>query len=64
MTVADQYRVKAAEFAAKAKAAQHPALQIEHAQMAAAYLRLAEQADRNAMNDVVYQTPEQSPDTA
>ena len=57
MTSAEQYRVKAAEFAARASAEETPKLQLEYAQMAAAYLRLAEQADRNALNDVVYEPP-------
>ncbi|HET7681192.1 MAG TPA: hypothetical protein VFK79_13795 [Xanthobacteraceae bacterium] len=57
MTSADQYRVRAAEFAAMAKSEANPALQLEYATIAASYLRLAEQADRNAMNDVAYETP-------
>jgi hypothetical protein len=48
MTKGDAYRVKAAELFAKAKAAQYPEAKAEHAQMAAAYMRLAEQADRTA----------------
>jgi hypothetical protein len=47
MTKGDAYRVRAAEFFAKAQAAQYPARQVEHAKMAAAYIRLAEHADRN-----------------
>ena len=57
MSLGDGYRVKAAEFAAKAKVARDPRQQAEHAAMSAAYLRLAEQADRNEKNDVVYETP-------
>ena len=57
MSVADGYRKKAAEFTDKAKAAKNPAQQLEHAMMAAAYLRLAEHADCNAMNEVAYETP-------
>jgi hypothetical protein len=48
MTKGDAYRVKASEFAMKAKTTRDPAKQLEHAKMAAAYLRLAEHADRNA----------------
>ena len=52
MTPGQTYRDKADEFAAKSKAARNPQLQAQHAGMAAAYLRLAEQADRNAVNNL------------
>ena len=55
MSTADQYRVRAAEFAAMAKSEPAPALQTEYAKMAASYMRLAELADRNARTDVVYE---------
>jgi hypothetical protein len=62
MTQADQYRVRAAEFAAKARAETRPSRQLEFARMAASYIRLAETADQNATTDVVYETPNrQSP---
>ncbi len=57
MTTAEQYRVRAAEFAAMAKSEPQPDLQAEFAMMAASYLRLAELADRNALTDVVYEPP-------
>lgn len=57
MTPASQYRVKAAEFAARAKSESSLALQVEFATMSASYLRLAEQADRNADTDVFYEPP-------
>ena len=57
MNQGDAYRRKAAEFAAKAKTIVDPVKKAEHSRMAAAYLRLAEQADRNEKNDVVYETP-------
>jgi hypothetical protein len=44
----DDFRLKAEEFAAKARAARDPARRAEHARMAAAYMRLAEHADRTA----------------
>ena len=56
MAAGEPYRVKAAEFAAMARAETNPTLQVEQAQMAAAYIRLADLADRNALNDVVYET--------
>jgi hypothetical protein len=59
MSTANQYRVRAAEFAAMAKAETAPPLQTEYAKMAISYLRLAELADRNAMTDVVYEPPTQ-----
>ena len=57
MTAEQQYRVKATEFAALANLATSPALQTQYATMAAAYLRLADQAERNATTDLVYETP-------
>ena len=57
MTPADRYRVKAAELAARARSESSQHLQIEFATMSASYLRLAEQADRNADNDVIYEPP-------
>ena len=60
MTSTDQYRVKAAEFAARAKTETEPRLQVEFAKMAAAYLRLAEMAMRNSETDIVYETPARS----
>lgn len=47
MTQADRYRVKATELAGKAKSAPSHELQVEFAMMAAAYLRLAKQAERS-----------------
>ena len=64
MTSADQYRVKAAEFAALAKIERSTSLQTEYVTMAAAYLRLAEQADRNTTNDMMYDTPPDQNSTA
>ena len=65
MTAANSYRIKAAEFAALARAEAEPSLQVEFARMAASYLRLAEQADRNALTDVIYEPPfRESPDAA
>ena len=62
MSTANQYRVRAAEFAAMAKSETAPALQTEYAKMAASYIRLAELADRNARTDAVaYEPPGQKP---
>ena len=64
MTSADHYRVKAAEFSAMSKSEPQPDLQAEYARMAASYLRLAELADRNSLNDVIYEPPPlQNPST-
>jgi hypothetical protein len=54
---ADQYRIKAAEFFARAKSAPSESVQVEYAAMAASYLRVAEQAEVNASTDHVYETP-------
>jgi hypothetical protein len=55
MTTGDQYRARAAELSAKAQAETARALRIEYENLALAYLRLADQADRNARTDVVYE---------
>lgn len=57
MNSADYYRAKAAEFAAMSKTETDDWLQTEYARMAASYLRLAEQAERNSLTQVVYETP-------
>ncbi len=57
MTVADQYRAKGLQLAAKASEVRNPRLQLEYAGMAEAYFRLALQAEKNQLTDVVYETP-------
>jgi hypothetical protein len=54
MATGDQYRIKAAEFHAQAQSVASP---VGFANLAKAYLRLAEQADRNALVDLVYEPP-------
>ena len=54
MRLGDGYRAKAAEIAANAA---HGARRVELESLARAYLRLAEQADRNSETDIVYLTP-------
>ena len=51
MTPADRYRVKAAELMARARLDTNPMLRLECENLALAYLRLAEQADRNAQTE-------------
>jgi hypothetical protein len=66
MTSGDFYRTKAAELRAKALHEPNPVVQAELEGLATAYLRLAEQADRNKQLDVSYETPlspESKPDT-
>jgi len=59
MGTADSYRIKAAEFYAQAHSATSlsPHLRIQFENLAKTYLRLAEQADRNAAADIVYEPP-------
>jgi hypothetical protein len=57
MTSGDQYRVKAVELLAKAQQECNPQTQDELEGLAAAYLRLAEQAERNSLADIVYEPP-------
>ena len=56
MAQSDQYRIKAAELTALARAETHPTLSAELERLAMSYLRLAEQADRNSKTDVVYES--------
>jgi hypothetical protein len=53
MTPAERYRQIAHELKAKAIGESNVSLKAEWANMAAAYFRLAEQADRNALTDIV-----------
>ena len=57
MTPADLYRVKAVDLAALARAEKDPFGKAEYERLSLAYLRLADQADRNSQTDVVYETP-------
>jgi hypothetical protein len=57
MTPADQYRVKAGDMAALARAETDPFQKAEYERLSLGYLRLAEQADRNSQTDVVYEPP-------
>ena len=57
MTPADQYRVKAGELASLARAERDPFQKAEYERLSLSYLRLAEQADRNSKNDVVWFDP-------
>ena len=57
MTTGDEYRVRAAAFAAKAKRETNPNIREEYENLSRAYRRLAEQADRNATLDLTYETP-------
>jgi hypothetical protein len=49
--------VRAVELHAKAKQEAEPHLRAELEALAKSYVRLAEQADRNAQLDVAYETP-------
>ena len=57
MTPAEQYRARAAAMTAKAKVEPSSVLRAEFENLSRAYLRLAEQAERNALTDLVYETP-------
>ena len=58
-TAADRYRVKAAELSAKARQESRADLRAEYERLAASYLLLASQAERNSANDLVYEPPAQ-----
>jgi hypothetical protein len=57
MTSAELYRAKALEFTRMASEERTLHLQVEYAGMAARYFRLAELAEKNRKNDLVYETP-------
>jgi hypothetical protein len=57
MTAGDEYRGKAVEFHAKAQVENDPKQKAEFENLARAYVRLAEQAERNSHLDVTYETP-------
>jgi len=60
MPTGDEYRSKAAEIMERAKVEADSRLCTELAKLAYAYIRLADQADRNALTDLVYETPSQA----
>ena len=57
MTPADEYRKLAAQLRGMARKAETSPLAAEWGVLALSYLRLAEQVDRNARQDVNYETP-------
>jgi len=57
MTSGDRYRIRAAELNASARCERNPEIRKEYENLALAYLRLADQAERNSENDIVYETP-------
>ena len=57
MTPADQYRVKAGDLAALARAERDPFQKAEYERLSLSYLRLAEQADRNSKTDIIWFDP-------
>ncbi len=61
MTVGEQYRAKALEFLALAQSQSTEDMRKEFENLAAAYLRLAEQADRNEGITVEFDLPDQEP---
>lgn len=61
MAPGDLYRVKAADMNARAKRETSLLIRAEFENLALAYLRLADQADRNARTDVVYEPPSHRP---
>ena len=62
MTTGDHYRVKVADLRARARRESDPQLRAEFETLAAGYLRLAQQADRNTRLDVSYETPKNGQD--
>lgn len=52
--MADQYRIRAAEFHAQAQSASNPKLRAQFENLS---LCLAEQADRNSQTELIYEPP-------
>jgi hypothetical protein len=61
MSTGENYRAKAAEFDARARREIDPFMRKQWDGMAKSYRRLAEQADRNAQLDLVYEPPAPRP---
>jgi hypothetical protein len=57
----DTYRIRASELNAEAHQESNTQRRAELEKLAMAYLRLADQAERNAQNNVVYETPPPRP---
>jgi hypothetical protein len=57
MASGDQYRIKAASFHARALCAPSLRLGVQYESLSKAYLRLAEQADRNDETFLTYEPP-------
>jgi len=57
MASGDQYRIKAASFHASALCTRSSRLRGQYENLSKAYLRLAEQADRNDVVDIAYEPP-------
>jgi hypothetical protein len=53
----DEYLLRAAELSAMAQIETDHASKVEFENLARAYLRLAEQAERNSQADIVYEPP-------
>jgi hypothetical protein len=53
----DKYRARALELLARAEIETDPQIRAEFENLAAAFLRLAEQAERNSLFDVTYEPP-------
>jgi hypothetical protein len=64
MIPCQEYLLKAATLSAKAQAESDHARKLEFQDLARAFLRLAEQAERNAHTDIVYETPKKDGDQA
>jgi hypothetical protein len=61
MTTGDQYRVKAAEMYALARAETETSARKALQNLALSYIRLAAQADRNARMGILYEPPAAQP---
>jgi hypothetical protein len=57
----DSYRIKASDLKAEARQEPSATRRKELDTLAMAYLRLAEQAERNSHNNIVYETPPRRP---
>jgi hypothetical protein len=57
MAAGDAYRTKAAELSAQARVEPNETIRRELKSLSLSYLRLADQADRNALNSAAFEAP-------
>lgn len=57
MAAGDRYRINAASFHTRAQFTTSPRMRVHYEALSKAYLRVAEQVDRNDLADMTYEPP-------